>query len=71
MDSTHPLRDWITANTTQAKFARLVECSEPHLSDVLSWKKDPSLDLADRMSAATGRTVPVAAFVRRPAEAAQ
>lgn len=55
----HPLKVWIEKHTSQAKFAREVEISESHLSDILGRKKSPSLDLAARMSKATGRAVSV------------
>lgn len=72
MDSGHPLLTWITANTTQAQFARDLGFSESHLSDILNGKKRPSLALAARMSAATGAEVSIEAFVKiQPAEAAE
>lgn len=67
----HPLKAWIDLHTTQAKFARDVECSEPHLSDILGGKKRPSLGLAAKMSRATGGAVPLDAFVGADAGVAQ
>lgn len=63
----HALKVWIDANTTQAAFARAVDISESHLSDILKGKKTPSLDLAERMSVATGRAVGLSDFVQREA----
>lgn len=62
-DDAHPLLKHIVANTQQRQFAREVGCSEPHLSIILSGKKRPSLQLAARMSRATGGAVPIEAFV--------
>jgi plasmid maintenance system antidote protein VapI len=59
MIAPHPLKAWIDANSSQAQFARSVECSESHLSDLLAGKKRPSLDLALRMSRETGGAVSV------------
>lgn len=64
MASTHPLKVWIEENATQSRFADLVDCSEGYLSEILSGKKQPSLDLAAKMSRATGGSVPVEAFVK-------
>jgi transcriptional regulator with XRE-family HTH domain len=65
MDSPHPLKVWIDANTTQAKFAREVGCSAPYLSYLLKGKRGVSLELAIAMSGATGGAVPVEAFGKR------
>lgn len=56
------LAEFIRNRTTQAKFARLVRCSESHLSLVLKGKKGVSFGLAKRISAATGGEVPVDAL---------
>jgi hypothetical protein len=63
MDSRHPLLVWIEANSTQAKFAGAVPCSQGHLSDVLSGKKSPSGPLTRKLSQATGGAVSIAAIV--------
>ena len=65
MSQLHPLKTWIDRNTTQARFARDVGCSESHISDVLKGKKRVSLDLAIKMSEATGRAVSVDAIASR------
>ena len=70
MDSPHPLKVWIDANTTQAEFARQVGCSAPYLSDLLKGKRGVSLELAIVMSQQTGGAVPVEAF-RKAAENAE
>ncbi len=65
MDSQHPLKTWIDANTSPAKFARDVGLSESYLSEILSSRKSPSLGLAARLSAATGGAVPIDGFVKK------
>lgn len=65
MISPHPLKTWIERNTTQAKFARAVGCSESHLSDVLKGKKRVSLDLAYRIARETNNAVSVDAIAAR------
>ena len=70
MEEQHRLKTWIDDNSSQVRFAREVKCSEAHLSDILSFRKEPSLRLAARMSAATGGMVPIEAFVKQPIEAA-
>lgn len=65
MDTQHPLLTWIEANTTQAQFARAVECSDAHLSDILAGRKSPSLVLGVRMSKATGGAVSEAMLAER------
>lgn len=59
MIDAHPLKTWIDDNTTQAQFARDLKCSESHISDILKGKKRVSLDLALKISEATGRAVSV------------
>lgn len=71
MVNTHPLKVWIDRNTTQAKFARHIGVSPAYLSEILSGKAEPSLALADKLSAATGRKVRIEKFVRQPAEVAE
>jgi plasmid maintenance system antidote protein VapI len=66
-DSPHPLKVWIDARTTQASFARKAGCSEPQLSAILNGRKGVSLDMAARLSRATGGDVPLEAFVREVA----
>ncbi len=66
MESPHELKSWIGANTTQARFAREVGCSEAYLCEILKGRKQPSMGLAAKMSAATSYAVPLSAFVRSP-----
>jgi transcriptional regulator with XRE-family HTH domain len=63
MDGRRLLAKYIRENTTQAAFARGVNCSQTHLTLVLQGKRGVSVPLAKRMSAATGGTVPVNALV--------
>lgn len=75
MSAEHPLKKWIKDHSSQAQFARGIDCSESHLSDILSGNKQPSLALAIRMSEATGKAVSLDAIAARmprpekPAEA--
>jgi transcriptional regulator with XRE-family HTH domain len=62
-ESTHPLESWIDRNTTQARFADEAGLSKPYLSEILNFKKRPSLAMASRLSKATGGAVPLDAFV--------
>jgi transcriptional regulator with XRE-family HTH domain len=63
MDGRRILAKYIREHTTQAEFARDVECSQTHLTLVLQGKRGVSISLAKRMSAATAGTVPVRALV--------
>lgn len=67
MDALHPLENWISKNTNQAKFAEDNGLSEGYLSEILSGKKTPSLKLADKLSRATGGRVKIGDFVQREA----
>lgn len=58
------MKVWIDANSSQAKLARELGCSESHLSDVINGKKEPSLKFAARLSAITGGVVPIEAFLK-------
>lgn len=53
------LADYIRTETTQAEFARAIECSPSHLSLILKGERGVSFGLAKRISAATGGRVPV------------
>lgn len=64
----HPLKKWIIDNTSQAQFARDAEISEPFLSEILSRKKVPTLELAAKLSRATAGAVPLDAFVPEAAQ---
>lgn len=59
----HPLCSYVVEYTTQAKFARDVHCSESHLSLVLKGERGVSIELAKRISKATGGAVPIRALV--------
>ena len=65
MISPHPLKVWIDANTTQAKFARAIECSASHLSDIVKGHKRVSLALAYRIARETNNAVSVDAIAAR------
>lgn len=53
MDGRKKLAEFIAANSTQAQFAREVDCSQPHLTLVLQGKRGLSIGLASRISKAT------------------
>ncbi len=72
MQTNHPLKDWIDANSTQAAVAREAQISKGYLSEILSDKKEPSLQVTARLVKISG--LPFEAFVGRvvgaaPAEA--
>lgn len=63
----HPLKIWRQGQTpkvTLAALARRVGVTASHLSEVENYKNEPSLDLADRLSEATG--LEMKAFVPPP-----
>lgn len=66
MDGRQAIAAYIKAGTTQAKLAREVGCSEPHLSLILKGKRGLSLTLAKRLSQVTG--VPIESLVLEAAE---
>lgn len=62
----HPMRAWRDAHKiTLARLAGTVGVTASHLSEIETGKNAPSLDLAVRLSRATG--VPVDAFLRESA----
>lgn len=69
----HPLAVWMEKHPeiSQAKLAADSECSEPHLSLILSGERGVSMRLAKRLSDATGGEVRIEDFLmdREPAEA--
>lgn len=65
-DSPHPLKLWIEAHSSRIAVAQAVGCSTAYLSEIVNWKKEPSLEMAGRLSAATGGAVPLSAFLRNP-----
>lgn len=63
MTGRHLILDFIRETTTQAQFARDVECSESHLALFLQGKRGLSVTLARRMSEVTQGKVPLQALV--------
>jgi transcriptional regulator with XRE-family HTH domain len=63
MDGRRILARYIREQTSQARLAREVECSETHLTLYLQGKRGLSITLARRISKATGGEVPVSALV--------
>jgi transcriptional regulator with XRE-family HTH domain len=62
MKSIEALSEFIGQNTTRAKFAEAVGCSEGHLSLLLAGKRRPSLDLANRIQRHTNEAVPMSGW---------
>ena len=72
MNTKHPLAKWIKANKwkiSQAKLASESRCSQSHLSLILKGKRGVSMELARRLSAATGGAVRIEDFLMDPDEA--
>lgn len=57
------LARFIEANTTQVRFAKQIECSESHLSLILSGYRGVSMKLAKRIAEATAGAVPMDTLV--------
>jgi hypothetical protein len=45
----HPLAAWIESRSSRETFCRAVGCSDSHLSNILAFRKAPSLELAVRI----------------------
>jgi hypothetical protein len=58
----HPLAEWIEAHSTRGEFARGVDCSVSHLNNILARRKQPSLDLLERINRRTAGAVGLTAF---------
>lgn len=73
MQSTHPLMLWLVVHGVNRKaFAQDAGIGQPYLSDLIAGIKRPSLEVADRISAATGGAITAEHFPgrrsrRRPA----
>jgi transcriptional regulator with XRE-family HTH domain len=63
-EKTHPLYHWRQQNGRMPlqKLAGEVGCTQSHLSEIENGKNDPSLELAVKLSRATG--IPVEKFSR-------
>ena len=54
----HPLRRWLfERQETASAFATRVNVAPGHLSDIMNGKRRPSLDVIDRIAAATDRAI--------------
>ena len=64
MSAKHPLAIWIESQEeiSQAEFAKMVPCSEGHLSQILTGKRGVSLRTAKLLSEATGGQVKIDDF---------
>jgi DNA-binding transcriptional regulator YdaS (Cro superfamily) len=56
------LAQWIAENTTQKELAAKIGCAESYLSQIANGHRVPSLQLAKRISRATGGEVPTDAL---------
>jgi transcriptional regulator with XRE-family HTH domain len=63
MQANHPLKVWIDENSTQVAVAREAGISPGYLSEILSDKKEPSLDVTSRLVKISG--LPFEVFVGR------
>lgn len=63
MDGRQKLASLIARESSQARFAKRVGCSESHLSLILSGESDASPELAHRISDAVNGQVPARALV--------
>lgn len=73
MTKKHPLAAWMDGHKeiSQAQFADDCDCSESHLSLIMSGKRGVSLNLAKKLSDATNGDVRVEDFLRDPERASQ
>lgn len=54
----HPLRRWLFENQeTLDQFGARIGVGKSHLSEIMNWKKRPSLDVIDKITSATGRKI--------------
>jgi len=68
METSHPLRLWRKReNITLAALGRQVGVSPSHLSEVERGLDEPSMNLAARLSRATGGEVDIGSFARSEA----
>lgn len=71
MDEAHPLEAWIERNATRTEFARDVECSGSHLTNIIAGRRRPSIDLLARIIRRTRGEIDVDAFPQPSKEAAE
>jgi hypothetical protein len=63
----HPLKRWLFEHgLTQAEFSERSGVSQGYLTELLSWRKRPSLDITDAISRATGGEVTAVDFTKEP-----
>lgn len=64
-EQTHRMLRWSVANgMTIDELAEAADCSANHLRNIFAGRKEASLRLAERLSAISGRTVPMDAFLK-------
>jgi transcriptional regulator with XRE-family HTH domain len=65
MSDKHPILRWAEENgRTVPDIAAAAGCSDAHLRNICAGRKEASLGLAKRLSALSGGTVPMDAFLR-------
>jgi predicted XRE-type DNA-binding protein len=63
----HPLKRWLFENQIpQTEFSDATGISQPYLSELVSWRKRPSLDVVDAIKTATGGEITAEHFTRPP-----
>lgn len=61
----HRMLRWASVNgMTVEQLAEAADCSAAHLRNIFAGRKEASLGLAQRLSAISGRTVPMEAFLK-------
>lgn len=61
----HRMLRWAEANGMSVEqLAEAADCSAAHLRNIFAGRKEASLGLAQRLSAISGRTVPMDAFLK-------
>lgn len=65
MSDLHPMLAWAAKRKMPVKdVAEAAGCSEWHLRNICAGRKEPSLDLAKRLSEVSGGCVPMDAFLK-------
>jgi DNA-binding transcriptional regulator YdaS (Cro superfamily) len=63
----HPLKRWLFEHqVVQMAFATTVGLSQSYLSDLMSWRRRPSLAAIDAIKAATDGEITAEHFTREP-----
>jgi predicted transcriptional regulator len=63
----HPLKRWLFEHQIpQTEFADVTGVSQSYLSELVTWRKRPSLDVVEVIKAATGGEITAEHFTRGP-----